>query len=152
VALGLSVVGWSMECLGAWIVLEGLGADVSLAFAAFAFALASIVGALSMLPGGLGLTEASLLGLLVQPGVPEGTAAAATLIIRAATLWFVAASALVVHATHRARTRTPTPDIASRSAGPDNPQPPPAHRSTREPARRHRWQRLRRRPPRRTPR
>jgi uncharacterized protein (TIRG00374 family) len=101
-AMSLSVVGWALECLGMWLVLHGLGVDVSLAFAAFVFAAASILGAVSMLPGGLGVTEASMVGLLVQHGIAAGTATAATLLIRLTTLWFVAGVALLVHGAHRA--------------------------------------------------
>lgn len=115
-ALGLSIAGWSLECLGTWIVLQGLGVDVSLAFAAFVFAAASILGAISMLPGGLGLTEASMIGLLVHHGVGAETATAATLLVRLATLWFVAATALTVWGTHRARSTVLEPGPSGGSA------------------------------------
>mgnify|MGYP001587501305 FL=1 len=41
-----------------------------------------------MLPGGLGATEAIMIGFLAKSGVAETEATAATLIIRACTLWF----------------------------------------------------------------
>ncbi len=41
-----------------------------------------------MLPGGLGVTEASLTGLLVILNIPKDVSAASTIIIRVATLWF----------------------------------------------------------------
>jgi uncharacterized membrane protein YbhN (UPF0104 family) len=44
-----------------------------------------------MLPGGLGVAEGSLTGLLVALGTSLPDAAAATLVIRAATLWFAVA-------------------------------------------------------------
>jgi uncharacterized protein (TIRG00374 family) len=57
--------------------------------AVFAFAISTIVGALSAIPGGLGATEASLAGLLaLLLTLPAATAAAATLLLRLATLWF----------------------------------------------------------------
>ena len=40
-----------------------------------------------MLPGGLGVAEGSLTGLLIGLGTAVPQAAAATLLIRAATLW-----------------------------------------------------------------
>jgi uncharacterized protein (TIRG00374 family) len=45
----------------------------------------------SMLPGGLGVAEGSLTGLLVALGTALPEAAAATLLIRAATLWLAVA-------------------------------------------------------------
>jgi uncharacterized membrane protein YbhN (UPF0104 family) len=41
-----------------------------------------------MLPGGLGSTEASTVGLLALQGVPLASATTATLLIRLMTLWF----------------------------------------------------------------
>jgi uncharacterized protein (TIRG00374 family) len=47
-----------------------------------------IVGALSMLPGGLGSTEATMIGLLLALGVDFDRALVATAVIRLTTLWF----------------------------------------------------------------
>ena len=56
----------------------------------------TVAGALSFLPGGLGVTEAGMLALLVTfgTGVSRGTAAAATFVTRASTLWFAVALGL----------------------------------------------------------
>ena len=47
-----------------------------------------LFGALTMLPGGLGTTEASMIGLLGVKGVEINLASPLTLIIRLMTLWF----------------------------------------------------------------
>jgi uncharacterized protein (TIRG00374 family) len=48
-----------------------------------------VVGAVSALPGGIGAAEASIAGMLVLvAGLTGAQAAAATLLIRLATLWF----------------------------------------------------------------
>jgi uncharacterized protein (TIRG00374 family) len=88
VAIGLSVVSWFCECAAFYLVLHGLGLELTLRSATFLYAFASLAGAVSMLPGGLGVAEGSLTGLLVALGAPLPEAAAATLLIRAATLWF----------------------------------------------------------------
>jgi len=49
----------------------------------------------SMLPGGLGVAEGSLTGLLVGLGTALPEAAAATLLVRAATLWLAVALGVV---------------------------------------------------------
>jgi uncharacterized membrane protein YbhN (UPF0104 family) len=63
----------------------------------FAMGFATLAGSVLLVPGGLGVAEASIGGLLVafgkQPWLPVGvitatTAAVATLLIRFATLWF----------------------------------------------------------------
>lgn len=88
-AISLSVVSWSFESVAFYLVFTGLGFDVSIVAAAFTLAFSSIVASVSMLPGGLGAAETSIMGLLVEVvGVPAGIAAVATIIIRFCTLWF----------------------------------------------------------------
>jgi uncharacterized protein (TIRG00374 family) len=85
----ISVPAWFCECIGFWLVLRALGIhELGLLPATGIYALGAVVGALSMLPGGLGATELTLTGLLTASGVPQAKAVAATLIIRAATLWY----------------------------------------------------------------
>jgi uncharacterized protein (TIRG00374 family) len=63
----------------------------------FVLAFSTVVGAVSALPGGLGAADASIAGMLVLLlGLSAGTAAAATLLIRFATLWFAVIIGLVV--------------------------------------------------------
>ena len=91
----LSVVSWYGECVAFFLVLIGLGIEASwslLLAATFILALSSLAGGASMLPGGLGITDASVAGMLLllidDPGMNRSVAAAATLLIRFATLWF----------------------------------------------------------------
>ncbi len=86
--LGLGLLGWGAEAAGLWLLLDALGSPIAPLDAAAVFALALIVGGLSMLPGGLGGTEAGMVALLLSLGVPAETAVAATLIVRITTLWF----------------------------------------------------------------
>ena len=51
--------------------------------------IATIFGAVTMLPGGLGVTEGSMTGLLVLLGkMQKAPAFAATMLVRVCTLWF----------------------------------------------------------------
>jgi uncharacterized protein (TIRG00374 family) len=55
----------------------------------FVFAVSSLLGVLSMLPGGIGAVEAGLaLQFVAVGGLSRGPAGALTLVIRLATLWF----------------------------------------------------------------
>ena len=89
--VALSVVSWFCECVAFALILDGLGVVLPLRVATFVYAFASLAGAVSMLPGGLGVAEGSLTGLLAGFGTPVPEAAAATLIVRAATLWLAVA-------------------------------------------------------------
>jgi uncharacterized protein (TIRG00374 family) len=84
----LSLVSWSFECLGYYIILLNLNIEVSFLWAAFGYGFATIIGAISMLPGGLGVTEGSLTFLIIQKGFSKDLAVASTFIIRVVTLWF----------------------------------------------------------------
>ena len=76
------------EALAFYWLLGWLGLDVPIAFAVFVYAVAMLAGALSFLPGGLGGTEAVMVGLLIWKGVFLPEAVAATILIRLTTLWF----------------------------------------------------------------
>jgi glycosyltransferase 2 family protein len=102
-ATALATVSWFFECLAFYLVVNGFpGAHIGLQGATFFYAATTVAGALSFLPGGLGVTEAGMLALLVRwAGIEKGPAAAATFITRAATLWFAVAlglPALVLYA------------------------------------------------------
>ncbi|GJQ61795.1 MAG: TIGR00374 family protein [Melioribacteraceae bacterium] len=84
----LSFVSWFFECYGYYLVLTGLGLDVSLFWSVFVYAFATIVGSITMLPGGLGATEGSITLLMVENGISKDLAVISTFIIRVATLWF----------------------------------------------------------------
>ncbi len=84
----ISVVSWSFECIAFYYVFVGLGYKVPLLVSTFTLSFSGIVGAVSMLPGGLGAAEASLLGLLLMTGVPKSYAGVGTVLIRFCTLWF----------------------------------------------------------------
>ena len=84
----LSLVAWSFECLGYHIILINLGIKVSYLWAAFSYGFSTIVGAITMLPGGLGVTEGSLTFMLIRNNFPKDLAVASTFIVRIVTLWF----------------------------------------------------------------
>ncbi len=92
VATLISVVSWFFECIGFYLVInifsESSGLQINLLSATFIYAFSTLIGAIAMLPGGVGLTEASLTGLLVFSKISVDISVASTIIIRLATLWF----------------------------------------------------------------
>jgi uncharacterized protein (TIRG00374 family) len=87
-AVFISILAWLCECIALYCILLGFGIEASLQVAMFVLSLASIAGGLSMLPGGLGVAEGSMIGLLVSCGVDFSGATGATLFARFGTLWF----------------------------------------------------------------
>ena len=92
IAVGLGTISWLGEGIGFYLILTGLGLTPGwglLSTAVFVLSFSTVVGAASALPGGLGAAEASIAGMLaLLLGIPAALAAAATLLIRLATLWF----------------------------------------------------------------
>ncbi len=88
IGCSLALLAWLSEGVGLWLVLLGLDSSVSLVHAVSIYATASLVGALTMLPGGIVGTEGSMVGLLRGMNLTPANASAATIIIRLCTLWF----------------------------------------------------------------
>ena len=106
IAVGLGVISWSGECAALYVILVGLGFAATptlLLQASFALASSTVLGAISFLPGGLGVTDASLTGILLFTGITRDLAVAATLLIRLCTLWFGVSLGLVTMFAFRRR-------------------------------------------------
>jgi uncharacterized protein (TIRG00374 family) len=85
----ISFFSWGLECLGVYLCAVGLGADAGFLMVTFVFAVSSLLGVLSMIPGGIGAVEAGLALQFVRlAGLSSGLAAALTFVIRLATLWW----------------------------------------------------------------
>ncbi|WP_037334348.1 bifunctional lysylphosphatidylglycerol flippase/synthetase MprF [Salinisphaera hydrothermalis] len=79
-----SVIDWAIAGALLWGCLAVLGAGVSPAAVIAAFALAATLGMLSFLPGGLGVFDVTLVGLLASHAVSANTAVAALVLYRVA--------------------------------------------------------------------
>lgn len=98
----ISLVAWSFEALGLWLIAHGLGLHLSIPIAGFVYATATLAGAVAMLPGGLGGTEIVLQELLRNLGhAPTTLATTATLLVRVSTLWFAVAVGIIALAWFR---------------------------------------------------
>jgi uncharacterized protein (TIRG00374 family) len=93
----LAVLAWFLECLSIFFVIQGFGQSISLVLSVFLYSFASIVGAVSLIPGGLGVAEATLSGLLVIFGFSSSIAVGAALIIRLGTLWYGAILGFLIY-------------------------------------------------------
>jgi uncharacterized protein (TIRG00374 family) len=88
IGVAAGIIAWMCECAGFAIVLRGFGIDQGVIQATFVYSFATLFGAATLLPGGLGTTEGSMSAWLVYRGAPLSDAVAATLVTRVCTLWF----------------------------------------------------------------
>lgn len=95
----VGVVSWSGEVAAFVLVMMGVGIPFSLQLiilCAFILSASTLIGSVTLLPGGLGTTDASITGMLLVlvpiallgQDMAKDTAVAVTLLIRFATLWF----------------------------------------------------------------
>ncbi len=100
VAVGLGTTAWLSQGVAFYLVLLGLGLHPSpdmLILAIFILAFSTVAGGASGVPGGLGVTEGGLTGMLILlANLPADLAATATLLIRFCTMWLGVTSGLVV--------------------------------------------------------
>ena len=81
------------------VTASGLGADITFASALLAYTISTMLGRLTPLPGGVGVTEAALIGVLHKVGgLSLEQAAAATAIFRVGTTLFSAVVGTAVYA------------------------------------------------------
>jgi uncharacterized membrane protein YbhN (UPF0104 family) len=105
VGLVVSTVAWGLESVSLYLVLRGLDLSATLLEANFAYSFSTLVGALSMLPGGIGGTEAGMVGILAFLGIGYSRALPAVLLIRVCTLWFAILVGIVFMAFLLSRSR-----------------------------------------------
>jgi len=87
-AFALGVLGWTVQCLGFAAVLVFLGLQIPW-LTLFAIPPASmLIGAASMMPGGIGSTEAATVVLLTLFGAPLDAAVLAAITLRLGSIWF----------------------------------------------------------------
>lgn len=82
------ILAWLFEALGFYFLLLTFFSNYNFFLAVFTYTISTLAGAISMLPGGLVFTEATMSGILMATGLKKAEAIATTVVIRGLTLWF----------------------------------------------------------------
>lgn len=113
----LNALAWFCECLGLYVVVMGFHEQISVTLATFIFSFASLAGGVSMIPGGIGLAEATITGFLQVYGLDAASAIGIALVVRFGTLWYGVLLGSAVYLAFRRKVipphdlRTNTPEI-----------------------------------------
>lgn len=99
-AIIIALIAWSFEGLNLYILANLLQADIAFTTILSIYAFSKLIGAISMIPGGMGTTEATLVGLFIYNGVDETTAITCALFLRLTTFWFVTTLGLIALPSH----------------------------------------------------
>lgn len=84
----LTILAWGLEAVGASFAFKGFHVGLGMLLGAFDYVTTSFAGGVTLLPGGVGGTEASLLGLLLLQGHTYNDVVGAVLMIRFFALWY----------------------------------------------------------------
>ena len=103
VLLSAGRLGLDYLCLLA--AVRATGSDPRPSLILVTYAVAGIIGLIPITPGGLGIVEASLTGLLVLAGTSSGNAFLATLTYRLASYWLPLAAGPIAYGAFRYRYR-----------------------------------------------
>jgi uncharacterized protein (TIRG00374 family) len=102
-ALGVSIGIWAFDYLSLVAVLVALHVSPQPGVVLLAFTSAKIVAMVPVTPGGLGLVEAGLTGVLLLAGIPSAQALLATLAYRVVSYWLSLPAGLVAWLMFRRR-------------------------------------------------
>ena len=95
-ALPLSFVIWIFEILRVYIVFLAFGATVSPIIIGEVFIIASLVGMVPLLPGGLGAVDGIMVVFYYVAGISASVSAAATVIERLISFWMATILGMVI--------------------------------------------------------
>lgn len=79
-----AMANWLLDAASLWVFLRAYGGDLSIDALLVAFGLANLLAAIPILPGGLGVVEATYLTTLIGFGIPRRVAAPAIATYRSA--------------------------------------------------------------------
>lgn len=84
----LGVTAWIFEAMALMYLVHLLGYHISPMTAIFIYGFSLVIGGITLLPGGLGGAEVTMIQLLILQSIPAAIAVAVTLVIRLTSLWF----------------------------------------------------------------
>ena len=98
VGIAIVLLAWGCEGCAFHLLIRGFGVKVGLVTSCSIYALATLAGALSALPGGLGSFEVVMVLLLTRLGLAAGQATLPVLLFRFCTFWMGSFLGLIVFA------------------------------------------------------
>ncbi len=91
----ISIFAFSLDALATYLVFIAFNVDLGFAFSVLSVYSSILYGALSLIPGGVGLTELNVVRLLSDAGVETSLSTSIIIMIRISTIWFATAIGFV---------------------------------------------------------
>ncbi|MDF2857245.1 MAG: hypothetical protein K0Q87_3096 [Neobacillus sp.] len=87
ITTSFAAAGCLTECIPLYLILKSLDIDIAFGQSTFIVGIGTVAGTMSMLPGGIGVNEISVVGLLMHLGLDKSLAVSVSLIERLFILW-----------------------------------------------------------------
>jgi len=85
----ITIISWAIEAMAVYFVFRSFDIDLGVAKVCSLYVITSFIGAASFLPGGVGGTEGSLLGMLLLDGFSYDEILGPVLVTRFLALWYM---------------------------------------------------------------
>jgi len=84
----LSVLSWILDAISVYFIFLGFGLNFDIIYTTFVMFASLLLGFVTLLPSGLGVTELSFIGLLSNKGIEVSLATSIIILIRLTSVWF----------------------------------------------------------------
>jgi uncharacterized protein (TIRG00374 family) len=84
----LSIPAWLVDAFGVYLIFLAFNQDFGFIITIEHYFTATLFGAISMIPGGFGVTDGSLVALIQSNGTDDSIASSIVLLVRLCTIWF----------------------------------------------------------------
>ena len=87
--LGLSFFVWMTDAIMIYFIFVGFNLNFDIIFSTFSMYSSLLLGVLTMIPAGIGVTEVSFVEILRDEGVDTATSTSLVILFRLVTIWFL---------------------------------------------------------------
>ena len=87
--LGLSFLVWITDAIMVYFIFIGFNLDFDIIFSTFSMYSSLLLGVLTMVPAGVGVTEVSFVEILRGEGIDIATSTSLVILFRLVTIWFL---------------------------------------------------------------
>jgi hypothetical protein len=87
--LGLSFFVWMTDAIMIYFIFMGFNLNFDIIFSTFSMYSSLLLGVLTMIPAGIGVTEVSFVEILKSEGVDTATSTSLVILFRLVTIWFL---------------------------------------------------------------
>ena len=87
--LGLSFFVWMTDAIMIYFIFVGFNLNFDIIFSTFSMYSSLLLGVLTMIPAGIGVTEVSFVEILKSEGVDTATSTSLIILFRLVTIWFL---------------------------------------------------------------